>query len=113
MLKNAFFGVLIALSACTSVAPSTPVADKPSSPEIPSDDACRRPTVSVKLDTFNNCLLDDMTYEQVVEVLGYPGKMVTKSGDLETWEWNGGTGKYLSIAFFEGKLKSKAQTGLE
>lgn len=81
--------------------------------EVPTHPSCSRKYVSVKLDTFENCLVDGMTYSQVANVLGYAGKLQSQSGSIEMWQWNNGEGKYLSAMFSEGKLISKSQIGLE
>ena len=81
--------------------------------EVPTHPSCSRKYVSVKLDTFENCLVDGMTYSQVAKVLGYAGKLQSQSGSIEMWQWNDGEGKYLSAMFSDGKLMSKSQIGLE
>jgi hypothetical protein len=80
--------------------------------DVPKAPACSRAYVSVKLDTFEQCLPDGLTYVQVANVLGYRGTLQTKSGGTEIWQWNDGEGKYLSVIFDNGKLKSKSQLGL-
>lgn len=81
--------------------------------EIPAIEPCNRSYVSVKMDTFSQCLIDGMSYNQVVSVLGYPGTLTASSGSAETWQWNDGQGKYLSAVFINGRLVSKAQAGLD
>jgi hypothetical protein len=80
--------------------------------DVPKAPACSRTYVSVKMDTFEQCLPDGLTYVQVANVLGYRGTLQTKSGNTEIWQWNGREGS-LSIVFDNGKLKSKAQAGLQ
>ena len=80
--------------------------------DVPKAPACLRKTVSVKMDTFEQCLPDELTYVQAANVLGYRGRLQTKAGNTEIWQWNDGDGKYLSIVFDNGKLKSKTQVGL-
>jgi hypothetical protein len=80
--------------------------------DVPKAPACLRTFVSVKMDTFEQCLPDGLTYVQVANVLGYRGTLQTQSGSTEIWQWNGREGS-LSIVFDNGKLKSKAQAGLQ
>jgi hypothetical protein len=80
--------------------------------DMPNHPSCSREYVSVKLDTFENCLIEGLTYVQVANVLGYRGELQAKSGDTEIWQWNDGSGKYLSATFFDGKLVSRSQIGL-
>ena len=80
--------------------------------EPPTGEACERSYVSVKLDTFSQCLVEGLSYVQVANTLGYAGTLVASSGSAETWQWNDGGGKYLSITFVNGKLISKSQIGL-
>lgn len=81
--------------------------------DVPKDPACSRTHTSVKMDTFEKCLLEGLTHVQVANALGYRGELQTKSGNIEIHQWNDGVGKYLSVTFANGKLMSKAQTGLE
>ncbi len=81
--------------------------------DVPKAPARLRAFVSVKMDTFEQCLPDGLTYVQVANVLGYRGTLQIKSGSTEIWQWNDGEGKYLSIVFDNEKLKSKAQVGLQ
>ena len=81
--------------------------------DVPKDPVCSRTHVSVKMDTFEKCLVEGLTYVQVANVLGYRGELQTKSGNAEIYQWNDGAGKYLSATFANGKLMSKAQVGLE
>jgi hypothetical protein len=80
--------------------------------DVPKAESCTRKYVSVKLDTFNECLPEGLTYVQVANALGYKGELQSKSGDVELWLWNGGSGKYLSGQFVNGKLTGKSQVGL-
>jgi hypothetical protein len=81
--------------------------------DVPKNPVCSRKYVSVKLDTFETCLIDGLTYVQVANVLGYRGTLQAKSGNREIWQWNDGSGKYLTATFSGGKLISKSQIGLE
>ncbi len=81
--------------------------------DLPKAPACSRTHVSVKMDTFEQCLPDGLTYVQAANVLGYRGTLQTKTGSTEIWQWNDGEGKYLSIIFDSGKLRSKSQAGLQ
>ena len=57
--------------------------------DLPKAPACSRTYVSVKMDTFEQCLPDGLTYVQAANVLGYRGTLQTKSGNTEIWQWNG------------------------
>jgi hypothetical protein len=81
--------------------------------DVPKDEACQREYVSVTRDTFERCLIEGLTYVQVANTLGYRGELQAQSGSMEIWQWNGGTGKYLSATFMNGRLTSKAQIGLD
>lgn len=81
--------------------------------KVPDDPACHRNHVSVKLDTFQNCLLNGMTYVQIANILGYRGTLTSESGNLQDWEWNDGSGKYLSVTFVDNRLDSKSQINLD
>ena len=80
---------------------------------VPANASCHRRYVSVKLDTFNDCLVEGMTYVQVSNTLGYQGELQSQSGSIKLYQWNDGSGKYLSASFENGRLSSKSQVGLE
>ncbi|MEG4242625.1 MAG: type IV pilin-like G/H family protein [Microcoleus sp.] len=104
----------VSLDSLKSVSPDSLKSDSTKvGVEVPTHPSCSRKYVSVKLDTFENCLVDGMTYSQVANVLGYAGKLQSQSGSIEMWQWNDGEGKYLSAIFSDGKLMSKSQIGLE
>lgn len=96
-----------------TISEKTDLAGIPISVEVPQHPACSREYVSVALDTFDSCLLEGMTYYQVASTIGYRGTLQAKSGDTEIWQWNAGTGKYLSATFSKSKLTSKSQIGLD
>jgi hypothetical protein len=83
----------------------TVIMDKPNHP------ACSRKFVSVKLDTFENCLVPGLTYVQVANILGYKGTLGAESGSSQVWDWNDGSG-VLMAKFENGRLVSKSQSGL-
>jgi hypothetical protein len=118
MLRNTLLlSVLLSLTACSG---STPVANIPSPsslpvaalPEVPNNPACSRKYVSVKLDTFQYCLVDGMHYIQVANILGYAGTLQAQSGSTEIWQWNNGNGGFLTGNFSNQKLVTKSQVGL-
>jgi hypothetical protein len=118
MLRNALLiPVLISLVACSNTT-STANISSPSPlpvaalPEVPNNPACTRKYVSVKLDTFQNCLVDGMHYIQVANILGYAGTLQAQSGSTEIWQWNNGNGGFLSGNFSNQKLVGKSQVGL-
>jgi hypothetical protein len=117
--------LLIAATSC-SQAPKTTTA-QPANPnsaigrvdefgvtvtmDRPDHPACSRKTVSVKLDTFENCLVPGLTYVQVANILGYKGTLGAESGGSQVWDWNDGSG-VLMAKFENGRLVSKSQSGL-
>jgi hypothetical protein len=85
----------------------TVTTDKPSHP------ACNRKFVSVKLDTFESCLVPGLTYVQVANILGYKGTLSAQASTVEIWQWNDGQDRLLTAKFEGGRLVSKSQLGLE
>lgn len=122
-MKSLFVALTIGLLASCSKSPEAPkdpssyvgqkdqfgavvVVDVPKLPE------CSRSFVSVKLDTFQNCLVDQLTYVQVANALGYPGRLQAESGDSQIWRWSGRDGVVMA-SFVNGRLVSKSQSGLQ
>jgi hypothetical protein len=122
LLISALLGVATTSFSCTKEAISLPVdpnsvigkvdqngvtaiVDKPNHP------ACSRDHVSVKLDTFEHCLTQGLTYVQVANILGYKGTLSAQADGVEVWEWNGNEG-VLIAKFADGRLVSKSQSGL-
>jgi hypothetical protein len=116
MLKNAYLVLAFSLTACSSSA-STLIAPSPVAtlPDVPSHPACSRKYVSIKMDTFQNCLVDGMHYIQLnqQEPHTYPqGRCWEMSRDFEIWEWADGDGGFLSVSFRGQKMVGKSQVGL-
>ncbi|MGR7908430.1 DUF3862 domain-containing protein [Lysinibacillus capsici] len=69
--------------------------------------------VEITLDQFNK-LENGMTKEQVFEILGGEGAVISESGDLVMYSYNGKSlGANASLMFQGGKLMNKTQLGLE
>jgi hypothetical protein len=78
--------------------------------DAPSAEPCQRKYASVKRDTFDQCLIEGLTYVQVANMLGR-GKMASKAGNTEIWQWsNYGV---ITATFRDGKMVSKSQSGLQ
>ncbi|UED72101.1 DUF3862 domain-containing protein [Brevibacillus sp. HD3.3A] len=100
----------------TPVSPTTTPAPSPQPTETPAPE--NKPTISkAEFDKLKN----GMTYEQVVEIVGGPGEMMSEVGSagdqfhtvMYTWEGEGSIGANANAMFQGGKLNSKAQLGLQ
>lgn len=115
-LSAAIALLLVGCTSTTSTISTQPAepSPSPSSTEIavPAAESCHRNYVSVKLDTFNDCILLGMPYLQVANILGYQGEKLSESGNSQTWQWNGRSGTMMAV-FTDNKLVSKSQSGLE
>jgi len=81
--------------------------------DLPDNPACQRKTTSVKLDTYENCLVEGLTWVQVANVLGYKGNERSRSGSTHIVQWSDGSGGYITATFVDNKLQSKSQIGLK
>ena len=83
-----------------------------------------RSHISVTYDTGEitlaqyNKLKEGMTYDEVYEVLGCDGDLVTETNmngsNIKMYTWNGTVeGSYCNIGFTDGKVSSLSQSGLE
>lgn len=69
--------------------------------------------IEITLEQFNK-LENGMTKEQVFEILGGEGAVVSESGDVVMYSYNGKSlGGNASLMFQGGKLMNKTQLGLE
>ena len=82
-------------------------------PVIPQLEPCQRRYVSVKKDTFLECLLDGMSHAQVAQIIGWEGNLGSQSGDKQIWQWGNGSGGYITVGFVGDRLVSKSQVNLE
>ncbi|NES92065.1 MAG: hypothetical protein F6K13_24130 [Okeania sp. SIO2B9] len=68
------------------------------------------------LDTYNECIILGMTYNDVVEVIGNYGNAISESGGFLVWSWNennnGKTSGKMIITFANGKAVKKTQYNL-
>jgi hypothetical protein len=118
--KMRFFTLAFLLLGGCSGTPPTEISPTPSTlsapaatlPPVPSDPACNRPHVSIKLDTFQSCLVEGMSYIQVANILGSAGTLQAQSGSAQVWEWGDGNGGFLFVSFRDQLMISKSQTGL-
>lgn len=67
------------------------------------------------MEQFNKIKMD-MTYQQCVQILGKEGELVSESEYNKTYVWETEENNHLAIitlAFFEGRVSGKHQTGLK
>lgn len=81
--------------------------------DTPKRPACQRKFSEVDKAVFEECLIADLTYVQVVNVIGFRGDLVMAAGNLKTYQWKGRNASSITASFVDGKLKSKTQIGLE
>lgn len=105
--------LILIIAAITSCGSNSNSGQQTKAIEVSTDEACHRKYVSVKMDTFEKCLTEGLTYVQVANTLGYAGTLLAQSSNAETWQWNSGEGKYLTVTFVNGQLVSKSQINLE
>lgn len=57
---------------------------------------------------------EGMTYEEVVDIIGSKGELISSSGGAKMYSWkgNGTLGANANVTFLDGKVEGKAQTGL-
>lgn len=86
-----------------------------------SESSANTEDAKITLEEFNQ-IETGMTYEQVVEIIGTEGTVMSESditGDgqykttIYSWEGEGSLGANANITFQSGKVVSKAQFGLE
>jgi len=69
--------------------------------------------IKITIEQFNK-LENGMTKEQVFEILGGEGAVISESGDVVMYSYNGNSlGANASLMFQGGKLMNKTQLGLE
>lgn len=113
-----------------SVAKRTSHAGEPSSPVVSSvvekprkfdtsvlPDFCQpKDHVELTQKMYYHCVKEGMSYYQIGNMIGHPGEQLASSGRVETWSWGGssdsGGGGLMSVVFIDGKMTSKAQSGL-
>ena len=108
-MKNAIALTLVAAAMIgCSKAPT-----KPKLVEVPDLEPCKRGFVSVHLDTYQECLLEGMTYEQVANIIGFKGTPGASSGSSEIWHWRGRDNEIITVLFDKTGLSSKSQVNLK
>ena len=65
---------------------------------------------SLTMEKFNKINID-MTYSQVVNILGFEGKLFSDAGTFKVYTWSNGT-TVISISFNNNKVAAKSQVGL-
>jgi hypothetical protein len=53
-----------------------------------------------------------MTFDQVAELVGSPGKVSSEMMNVKTYTFDGGFMANATVSFTDGKVASKAQFGL-
>lgn len=102
----------------TETSPSAPTTTSPPPAPTPAPAPVNSSTMS--LAEFQ-AIQSGMTYEQVVQIVGGPGEIMSESGSpgeayytvMYTWEGEGTLGANANCIFQGGALMNKAQFGLE
>jgi Domain of Unknown Function with PDB structure (DUF3862) len=88
------------------VAPNTPPYMEP--PPAPANPP------GMSLDEFNQ-IQNGMSYDQVVQIVGGPGELVSQVGSAQVYMWVGSSsssGANANVTFYNGRVQGKAQAGL-
>lgn len=67
-------------------------------------------STTLTMDKFNKINIG-MTYSQVVNILGFEGKLFSDAGTFKVYTWSNGT-TVISISFNNNKVAAKSQVGL-
>jgi Domain of Unknown Function with PDB structure (DUF3862) len=68
----------------------------------------------MSLDEFNQ-IQNGMSYDQVVQIVGGPGELVSEVGSAQVYMWVGfssSAGANANVTFYNGRVQGKAQAGL-
>lgn len=125
---GSIFGTLLLLGACapagSDVAEPIENEQKDTEDKPKENDNQNKPeekkedSSGVTLDNFQK-IENGMTYEEVVEILGKEGELLSEAGsgqyktEMYQWEAENGFGANMNVTFQNGKVQSKAQAGLE
>lgn len=110
--------IVIVIAIATSQGTNTNTTEQTSAN---SEGSTMAKDTKITLEEFNQ-VETGMTYEQVVEIIGTEGTVMSESditGDgqykttIYSWEGEGSLGANANITFQAGKVVSKAQFGLE
>ena len=110
--------IIIVIAIATSQGTNTNSTEQTSTS---SENSTNTKNTKITLEEFNQ-IETGMTYEQVVEIIGIEGTVMSESditgnGQYKTtiysWEGEGTLGANANITFQGGKVISKAQFGLE
>ena len=101
----------------TTPATTTPKNDTPQQAEPTPAPEPKKGITKAEFDQIQN----GMTYEQVVQIIGSEGELMSESGDkgtqfytvMYTWEGESGFGANANAMFQGGKMVNKAQFGLK
>lgn len=123
-LEKASFWIAGVYMAIGLFLPATPsqetegrkVVVKASNPE--KDAYCRPVYQRLSKDTYNLCIKEGMSYQEVVSIVGHSGKVISVSKKAAVMQWKGeGRGEmrsgYMTLSFRNGALISKNQVNLE
>lgn len=75
---------------------------------------------TITLEEFNQ-IKNDMTYQEVADIVGSSGELISESGDdasdyytqMRSWDGEGSLGANANVMFQDGKVVSKSQFGLQ
>lgn len=86
-------------------------------PDVLEDESAKKSTAKITLEQFYKVEIG-MSYDEVVKILGSPGRLMTESKDddkkLEVYVWDGtAQGSYATLTFTNGVLSGKEHNGLE
>lgn len=90
--------------------------EKPAATEPKQEAPKNEPTIT--MDEFKQ-IQNGMTYEQVVQIIGGEGELISTAGDgqykieMYQWEGEGGFGANANVTLEGGKVTAKAQLGLQ
>jgi len=56
---------------------------------------------------------ENMTYEEVVNIIGHEGNLLSESDDLEIYDWSNPDGSGIMVTFAKGRVFIKVQVRLK
>ncbi|MEP1057638.1 MULTISPECIES: hypothetical protein [Cyanophyceae] len=81
--------------------------------DVPDSPLCDPETTQTTKEVFETCLIEDLTFVQASNVIGFKGELASQSGATEIMQWDLGKDSQIITAVFQDKkLKSKSQVNL-
>lgn len=116
--------LMLTVAACSSSNKDSQNKETESSAATSTQSAGEKPASSDKVKITKeqyNKIENGMTYQEVVEIVGGEGEIITETGEKGTdlygigvlYEGKGGVGANASLIFLGDKLQTKSQIGLE